>query len=207
MSVAESVKRAIKNKKAGEVFAINSLTVFAAYKEAVEKSLSRMVQEGEIERIRRGIYYKPKKSKYFGTVPPSAEKVAQAIARYNKAHIIPYGPMALNELGLTTQVPVKLVYLSDKLHKTEKIGNKEIVFKRVSPKKVSFLSKKVGLIFSAIEYLGKEGLSDQKTVMKLKKYINNKLSKKEKEELFIKSKNFSKWIQLFIEKEIYELYF
>ena len=191
-----AVASKIKSMKPGSVFAINSLTIDPARKNAVEKELSRLVEKGELQRFRRGIYYKPVKSAFFGHILPNPTEVANAIARLSHAKIIPYGPMALHMLGLTTQVPMKQVYLNDKLHKTEMVGNTPIVFKRVSFKKLLGAGKKAGLVLSALEYLGKEEAQDEK----LQREIAKKLNSKDKIELEQAAQAYPKWLREIVER-------
>jgi len=186
----------------GSVFPVNSFSVTLSQRNAAEKVLSRLAERGEIQRFRRGVYYKPAKSAFFGEVLPSPTEVAAAIAKYNNAKIIPNGPMALYMLGLTTQVPMKQVYLNDKLHKTEMIGNTPIVFKRVSPKKLSGTGKKSGLLLIALEYLGKEQVQEKS----LQKKIAMQLSHAEKQDLVRAAQAFPKWIQETVGKIVNEVH-
>ena len=92
--------------------------------ESVKKALYRLETKDKIKRLSHGIYYKPKFSKIVGELLPSVEEIAQAIARRDKARIIPTGVYAENILGLTTQVPMKLVFLTDGASRVVKIDNK-----------------------------------------------------------------------------------
>jgi predicted transcriptional regulator of viral defense system len=196
--VASKIKNTINHMKSGSVFPINSLPIDPMYKNAAEKELSRLVEKGELQRFRRGVYYKPAKSIFFGNVLPNPTAVATAIAELSHAKIVPYGPMALHMLGLTTQVPMKQVYLNDKLHKTEMVGNTPIIFKRVSSKKLLGAGKKAGLVLSALEYLSKEEAQDEK----LQSEIAKKLNAKEKLELEQAAQAYPKWLREIIEKVV-----
>jgi len=88
---------------------------------AVNKALERLVKTGEISRVSRGIYARLKKHPVFGELLPGAEEIAKAIAKKDKARIIPTGVLALNALGLSTQVPLNVVYLTDGSARTVKI--------------------------------------------------------------------------------------
>ena len=195
-AVASKIKNTINHMKPGSVFPINSLAIEPVYKNAAEKELSRLVEKGELQRFRRGVYYKPAKSTFFGNVLPNPTEVANAIARLSNAKMVPYGPMALHMLGLTTQVPMKQVYLNDKLHKTEMVGNTPIIFKRVSSKKLLGAGKKAGLVLSALEYLGKEEAEDEK----LQREIAKKLNSKEKLELEQAVQAYPKWLREIVER-------
>lgn len=81
--------------------------------EAIRLALHRLEKEKAITRVAQGIYVRPIISQYIGEVLPSAEDVAKGIAKRDRVHIVPTGAYALNALGLSTQVPIKLVFLTD----------------------------------------------------------------------------------------------
>jgi len=152
------VKEIIFNHNSGWVFThvdFNSLDSVAT----VEKVLSRLVVTGEIKRIRRGIYYIPENSRW-GEVPPSQSNIIKALSRSMNTDFIPDGANALYQLGLTQQVPMKHVYLTDKQISTISIGKTDIEFKKVSTKKLFGAKSGVSVYLSAIEYLGKEAFQE-----------------------------------------------
>ena len=104
---------------------------------AIHKALSRIVKEGKIKRLAHGIYYLPKTDPLLGELYPSAEEVAKMIAKKEKVRIRPAGAYALNRLGLSTQIPTKLVYITDGVSRQLKIGRTTIRFKGTTAKKLS----------------------------------------------------------------------
>ncbi len=153
-SYTNKVKEIIFNHNSGWVFThvdFNALGSMAT----VERVLSRLVMSGEIKRIRRGIYYIPENSRW-GEVPPSQSNIIKALSRSMNTDFIPDGANALYQLGLTQQVPMKQVYLTDKQISTISIGKTDIEFKKVSSKKLSGAKSGVSVYLSALEYLGKE---------------------------------------------------
>ena len=76
---------------------------------AIRKAFQRLSQNGKITRVTQGMYVIPKESLLLGKILPGAEEVAEAIAKRDRARIIPTGAQALNLLGLSTQVPMKIV--------------------------------------------------------------------------------------------------
>lgn len=120
---------------------------------AIHKALSRLVRAGKLKRLTHGIYYIPKTDPLFGEVKPSVEEVAEMLARKEKVRIRPTGAYALNKLGLSTQVPTKLVYITDGPPRLLKIGKLTIKFKAVSPKKLAMKGELSGLIIQALEEL------------------------------------------------------
>ena len=190
-AITTRVQSKISSLSNGVVFASNSFRFVNANQNSIEKELSRLNTNGVIKRFRKGIYYKPQKSSLFGDVLPNPSAVAEAIAKLNDAHIVPDGSMALNMLGLSDQVPMKYIYLNDKLHKSEFVGNTEIVFKRINAKKLTTSNKKVGLVLSAIEYLGRDAFSDKGLV----KNFALKLNVTDVKDLEKASKNYPLWVQ------------
>ena len=81
-------------------------------------------------RISQGIYLYPMRNR-FGILKPSIDDIAVAIAQKDKARIIPSGLTALNKLGLSTQVTMNAVYLTDATAREIKIGNRTIVLKQL----------------------------------------------------------------------------
>lgn len=80
----------------GVAFASNSLRFQDVNKNSIEKELSRLNSNGIVKRFRKGIYYKPQQSSFFGDVLPSPASIAHAIGKLNNAHIVPHGSMVLN---------------------------------------------------------------------------------------------------------------
>ncbi len=137
----------------------------------VERVLSRLVMSGEIKRLRRGLYYIPEISRW-GEVPLSQSAIIKALSRGMNTEFVPDGANALYQLGLTQQVPMKQVYLTDKQISTISIGKTEIEFKKVSPKKLSGAKNGVAVYLSAIEYLGKDEALQEDIQTKVANILN-----------------------------------
>ena len=116
--------------------------------------------------------------------------------------IVPDGSMALNMLGLSDQVPMKYVYLNDKLHKSEFVGNTEIVFKRINSKKLTTSNKRVALVLSAMDYLGKDAFSNKNLV----KDFASKLDVSDIKDLGRASKYYPLWIKNRVSEIIDEIH-
>ena len=200
--ITTRVQSKISSLSNGVVFASNGFRFQDANQNSVEKELSKLNADGVIKRFRKGIYYKPQKSTLFGDVLPNPSAVAQAIAKLNDAHIVPDGSMALNMLGLSDQVPMKYIYLNDKLHKSEFVGNTEIVFKRINAKKLTASNKRVALVLSAIDYLGRDAFSDKNLV----KDFASKLDVSDIKDLDRASKYYSLWVKNRVSEIINEIH-
>jgi ribosomal protein S19E (S16A) len=135
---------------------------FIAYgnTEAVKKALQRLTNAGELERVAPGIYVRPQTDSIVGKVTPGIEAIAKAIARRDKARIVPTGIYALNRLGLSTQVPMNVIYLTDGAARKIKIGNTSITFKKTTPKNVMAAGEISRLAIQALRTIGKENVTE-----------------------------------------------
>lgn len=127
--------------------------------EAINKAFSRLVKEGEIIRLSKGIYLSPKRDQELGILYPSIEDIAKAIAKRDKARIMPSGVFALHKLGLSTQLPLKVVYLTDGSPRKIQIGNRTLVFKSTTPKKLVMKGELSTLVIQALTELGKDNIT------------------------------------------------
>lgn len=161
--MTESSKNQIQTKISkssfGEIFFLDD---FAKYGSAdnIRKVLSRLEQEGIVERLAHGIYLKPKKDPLLGTIYPNTEEIARQIAQRDKARIAPTGVLALFLLGLTTQIPLKAVYLSDGSQREIKIGNRSIQFKKTVPKSFAIKDELLHLIVQAFKEVGQKEVTN-----------------------------------------------
>lgn len=139
---------------------------------AVKTSLSRLSKEGKLKRLAHGIYYVPKIDPLFGAIYPFPEEVAEAIAKKEKVRIKPAGAYALHRLGLTTQVPTKLVYITDGENRKIKIGKTTIRFKATTPKKMALEGQLSSLVILALDELKLKNI-DGVTERKIKELLQN----------------------------------
>jgi len=133
---------------------------------AVNTAFSRLAKEGYMSRLSRGLYYTPKTDPLLGAVLPSLDQIAGAVAERNRIRIRPTGAYALNKLGLSTQVPTRIVFLTNGQPRLLKIGKATIVFKPTTQKMMMVESDLMFLAIQAMQELGKEGVSDE-VIMKL----------------------------------------
>jgi hypothetical protein len=109
--------------------------------------------------IRRGLYDMPKVNRALGgELSPDIDEAARAIARRQRWKIVPEGAWAANLLGLSTQVPAKIIYLTDGPNNEVPIGRRRIQFKHARPKVMAGLEGKFALVVQALRHLGKEGV-------------------------------------------------
>jgi len=173
LSTENKILAKIKKAKKGTLFFVENFIKIANAK-TVNKALERMVKTGELQRLSKGIYYRPATHNIIGKLTPNIEAIAIAIAKRDKARIAPTGMFALHRLGLTTQVPTNFVYLTDGSARKLIIGNRHITFKKSSPKNVTAIGKISSLAIQALKTIGKD-----KVMMQEIQHIQN-LLKKEK---------------------------
>src|SRR5467141_522006 len=126
---------------------------------SIDVALGGLTRKGTIRRIRRGLYYMPKINPAVGgELSPDIDEAAQAIARRQRWKIVPEGAWAANLLGLSTQVPSKIRYLTDGPNNEVLIGRRSIHFKHARPKAMAGLEGKFALVVQALRHLGKEGI-------------------------------------------------
>lgn len=160
-----------------------------ADRSAVDQTLSRLCSRGIIRRVVRGVYDFPEDHPDFGTLSPDFRQVAHAIARKNGIDIQPSGAVAANVLGLSTQVPAKIVYLTNGKSRTLHLGNRKLELKRVSPKELQPGSAIGALVIQALRYLGKENTTKQ-TV----EYLREKLSAQDRKRVLKDARYSEDWI-------------
>jgi len=138
----------------------------------------KLVAKGTIRRVARGVYDYPKYSELLKqNLSPDFDQVARALARKFNWRITPTGDAALNLLGLSTQVPGRLVYLSDGPGRSYKIGNFTLTFKKAALKDVGFKHRESGLVVQALKALGKERI-DEKTISAIRAQLDGKARKR-----------------------------
>ena len=128
-SIEDKILQHIEAFPKGELFLPSDFSELGS-SEAVRLSLFRLEKEGVITRVAQGIYVRPRESSLIGKLTPTAEEVAEAIAKRDKIRTTPTGSYALNALGLSTQVPMNIVLLTDGSPIEIKVGKRKIKFKK-----------------------------------------------------------------------------
>lgn len=158
-STEDKIREKLKAKGRGFICFPDDFIDLGSY-DAVRQSLVRLEKEDVLERLAHGIYLYPKKDSQLGILYPSIDEIAKAIAKRDKAEILPTGALALNKLGLSSQVPTKAVYLTDGSPRSIQVGNRKIKFKRTVPKNLAAKGEISGLVIQALREIGKENVTD-----------------------------------------------
>ncbi len=158
-STASKVLRRIRGWGRGCVFVPKDLLDLGA-PGAIHVALHRLVRDGHIRRLGRGVYDLPKIHNRLGTLSPSIDDIAAAVARRTGSTIARSGAWAANALGLSTQVPARPVYLTDGPSRTVEIGGRAIRFVHASPSTLTGGELPAGLVLRALRYLTQDGVTD-----------------------------------------------
>ena len=170
-SIEDKILQHIEAFPKGELFLPSDFSELGS-SEAVRLSLFRLEKEGVITRVAQGIYVRPRESSLIGKLTPTAEEVAETIAKRDKIRTTPTGSYALNALGLSTQVPMNIVLLTDGSPREIKVGKRKIKFKKTTPKNLMAKGKISRLVIQALKEIGNgkvTAVEEQKILDVLKK--------------------------------------
>jgi hypothetical protein len=187
-SIKEKIKDEIQVGKKGEIVLPSDFEIKFGV-ENTKKSLLRLTNEGFLERLARGIYLYPEKDSLLGVLYPDIETIAEEIALRDNARIIPTGIRALNLLGLSTQVPLNAVFLTDGSPRTVTVGKRKIKFKKASPKNLAARGRLSGLAIQALKEIEKKNVTPDDITN-----IKEHLKKEDPENIFHDMKLAPSWI-------------
>ncbi|MCL5279434.1 MAG: type IV toxin-antitoxin system AbiEi family antitoxin domain-containing protein [Planctomycetes bacterium] len=163
---------------------------------AIRKALSRLVRQGAIRRVRRGLYELPRMGKLLNQpVVASPDELVHAWARKNGLRVVPSGAYAANLLGLSTQVPAKLVYYTNGRTRTLKLGPYTVQLLNRGPKTMDVRGQVAPLVLQALRYLGSNGVTPE-VIGRLRSV----LSPKDKTELCCSLHHAAAWMKPVIEE-------
>lgn len=191
-SIEDNILTAIQVKGRGSIFFPSDFTSYGEVK-AVGKSLERLTAKGDIVRLARGIYLYPEIDTVLGlgVLMPTIEQIAETIVRRDKARIVPTGIYAMNKLGLSTQVPMNVVYLTDGAPRKVSLGNgRSIQFKYTTPRNLAFTNPLAMLVTFALKEVGKDNVTED-----IIKRIKSVLQKERKENILADEALMPAWIR------------
>lgn len=157
--------------------------------------LTRLSREGTIRRLARGLYDYPVRHAKMGFLSPSVESLAKALAGRDAIRLQPSGAYAANLLGLSEQVPMKIVFFTDGPNRHIRIGNQEIHLKRTTPRNMATAGRTSGLVIQALRYLGQDGVDS--TVIRT---LQQRLSAEDKTQLMRDIRYAPAWVASIIRK-------
>ena len=176
-SIEDKIISRIYGRGRGWAFSANDFSAEFG-RSTIDWVFYELVAKGAIRRIYRGVYDYPKYSELLQQeLSPDFDQVAQAFARKFNWRIQPTGNAALNLLGLSTQVPGRMIYLSDGPSRSYVIGNFTLEFKKSALKDIGFKYRESGLVVQALKALGKERIN-QSVIATIRKQLDEKARKR-----------------------------
>ena len=159
------------------------------------QALVRLVRAGTIRRLAHGLYDYPEKHPTLGELPANYERIAQALAGRDNLKIQPSGAYAANLLGLTKQVPARIVFLTDGSNRIVEVNKQQLALKRTTPKNMATAGRMSGLVIQALRYLGQDNVDD-----KIIGILKKKLSSHDKRQLIADLRFAPAWIEKTVRK-------
>jgi hypothetical protein len=157
-TMRDQIVARIERLGAGKAFSAKDFRDIAS-RGTIDMALTSLTRLGMIRRVRRGLYDMPRVNPALGgKLSPDIEEAARAIARRQKWKIVPEGAWAANLLGRSTQVPAKIIYLTDGPNHGVLVGRRSILFKHARPKAMAGLEGKFALVVQTLRHLGEEGV-------------------------------------------------
>jgi hypothetical protein len=159
-SVEKSIMSRIKKKGRGSCFTPKAFLDLGS-PEAVRIALYRLKRRGVLRRLTRGLYDYPKLHHTIGLLSPDPNDVAEALSERDASRIQPSGGYAANLLGLSEQVPAKIIFLTDGPARRVSIGRQEIILKNTTPRNMATAGRTSGTVIQALRHLGANQIVEQ----------------------------------------------
>ena len=186
---AQSILRRIAAKGKGWAFTPNDFADLGDPR-AVGMALTRLVRDGRIRRLDRGLYDQPHPHPLLGQAGAGTDAIVGAIARKKNLRVLPSTAVAANQLGLTTQVPAKLVYHTDGAPSELRLGKLHIVFRRNSGRMLGLAGRASGLVAQALRDFGKGAVTDRHV-----RALRDRLSSDQKKQLLADIDRVPAWMR------------
>jgi Family of unknown function (DUF6088) len=152
-SLESNVLARIRGSGRGSVFVPGDFLDLGS-RQGLDFVLHRLVKQGVLRRLARGLYDYPKSHPQLGTLSPSVDAIAKVLAGRDRLRIQPSGAYAANLLHLSEQVPAQAVFLTDGPSRRVKLGAREIILKRTTPRAMAAAGRMSGLVIQGLKYLG-----------------------------------------------------
>ncbi|MCF6199236.1 MAG: DUF6088 family protein [Hyphomicrobiaceae bacterium] len=161
MSVTENIRIIARKVTKSKPFT-NERFLKLGSRASVDKALSRLVEEGVIERAAPGVFFRPKKSRYVGSVMPGLPSIIEAIAKSNGEIVQVHGAEAVRQFKISTQMPTKPIYYTSGSSREIHVGKRKVKLMHTSnSRRLQHAGEKEGLALSALWYLGKKQVNTE----------------------------------------------
>jgi len=187
-SIDSQVLQRIRARGEGAVFTPVDFLDLGS-RNAVDLALSRQARTGTIRKLARGLYDLPNRHARLGVLAPRVDDVAAALKGRDQSRLQPAGAHAANVLGLSTQVPVRIVFLTDGRSRRVQLGKQQIVLKHTTPRQMATAGRASGMVIQALRWIGKQHVNER-TVATLRR----QLSESDKQQLAADIRYAPAWI-------------
>ncbi len=171
-SLESNILARIRRSGRGSVFVPGDFLDLGS-RQGVDFALHRLVKQGVLRRLARGLYDYPRSHPQLGVLSPSIDTIAEVLAGRDRLRIQPSGAYAANLLHLSEQVPAKAVFLTDGPSRRIKVGASEIVLKRTTPRAMAAAGRTSGLVIQGLKYLGRPHVTMER-LAPLRKLLSEK---------------------------------
>ena len=123
-------------------------------RDAIDKTLQRMVAHGDLRRIDRGLYDRPAMNKLTKRpAAPDYRAVVDALARRDQSRLLVDGMTAANDLGLTDAVPAHVTLYTDARRRSIQLDKLTIDFKLAAPSRLYWAGRPAMRVVQALHWL------------------------------------------------------
>jgi hypothetical protein len=161
----EGIRALVKAQPRGRVFTPSDFIAMGS-RAAIDQALSRLTAQGVVRRIARGLYDRPRRHRLLGPLMPSSDAILRALGTRGHQRLQPSGAYAANLLGLTEQVPLRIVFLTDGASQTIQVGGHRIVMRHTTPRNMATAGRTSGLVIQALRHLKRANV-DAKVIGRL----------------------------------------
>jgi hypothetical protein len=141
-------------------------------RQAVDLVLHRLAKKGTLRRLARGLYDYPRTDPDLGLLSPTTDAIVKALKGRDKILLQPSGGYAANLLGISDQVPMKIVFLTDGPARRVQLGKQVIILKHTTPRAMATAGRISGLVIQALRHIG-QGHVDDAVVARLQKRLSD----------------------------------
>jgi len=170
-SIDSQILKRIRQKGMGYVFTPADFLDLGP-RNAIDLALSRSARAGTIRKLARGLYDYPRQDPRLGLLSAGTDDIANALKDRESSRIQAAGAHAANVLGLSDQVPVRAVFLTDGRSRKVQLGRRQIVLKHTTPKQMATAGRISGTVIQALRWLGKRHVNDR-TIAALRRRLSD----------------------------------